>query len=143
IVANPNKIRSIEEMRPQSQLKDVQHLTDCMAALGHFISRLGEKDLRLFKLLKKADRFEWNPEAERALQGLKEYLSSPLVLTAPLPEEPLLLYVAATPMVVSVVLMTKLDHADNKAAGSDLSAKEVGPKLARWPGSTSPLRRSA
>ena len=62
-----------------------------MAALGRFISRLREKGLPLFKLLKKADRFEWGPKAKRALQGLKEYLFSPLVLTNPLPEEPLLL----------------------------------------------------
>ena len=68
-----------------------------MAALGRFISRLGEKGLAFFKLLKKSERFEWNQEAERALQGLKKYLSSPPVLTAPLPEEPLLLYIAATP----------------------------------------------
>src|SRR5207237_10837941 len=71
IEANPDKIRAIEEMCPPSQLKDVQRLTGCMAALGRFISRLGEKGLPLFKLLKKADRFEWNPEAEPALQGLK------------------------------------------------------------------------
>src|SRR5436190_2171090 len=100
-------------------------------ALGRFISRLGEKGLPLFKLLKKVDRFEWNPEAERALQGLKEYLFSPPVLMAPLPEERLVLYVAATPVVVSVVLVTERDNADNKAAGPDLSAKEVGPELAQ------------
>src|SRR5438105_3429131 len=88
IEANPDKIRAIKEMPPpppRSRLKDMQRLTGCMAALGRFISRFGEKGLPLFKLLKKADRFEWSPEAERALQGLKEYLSSPPVLTAPPP----------------------------------------------------------
>src|SRR5438132_1797801 len=123
IEANPDKIRAIKEMRPPSRLKDVQRLTGCMAALGRFISRLGERGLPLFKLLKKVDRFEWNPEAERALQGLKEYLSLPPVLTAPLSEKPLLFYVAATPMVVSVVLVTGRDHAGNKAAESDPSAQ--------------------
>src|SRR5438132_12182649 len=102
-------------MRPPTKLKDLQRLAGCMVALGRLISRLGEKGLPLFKLLKKADRFEWNPEAKRALRGLKEYLSLPLVLTAPLPEEPLLLYIAATPVVMNTVLVTKRDHADNKA----------------------------
>src|SRR5207237_6508887 len=83
IEANPDKIRAIEQMRPPTRLKDVQRLVGCMAALGRFISRLGERGLPLFKLLKKADRFGWNQEAEQALQGLKEYLSSPPVLTAP------------------------------------------------------------
>src|SRR5438105_15774333 len=85
IEANPDKIRAIERMRPSAKLKDMQRLTGCMVALGRFISRLGERGLPLFKLLKKADRFEWNQEAEQALEDLKEYLSSPPVLTAPLP----------------------------------------------------------
>src|SRR5207237_6140644 len=92
-----------------------------------FISRLGERGLPLFKLLKKADRFEWNQEAERALEDLKLYLSSPPVLTAPLPEEPLLLYVAATPAVVSAVLVTERDREDSTLAGSDLPLIEVTP----------------
>src|SRR6266540_2397067 len=114
-------------MRPPSQLKDVQRLTGCMAALGRFICRLGEKGLPLFKLLKKADRFEWNPEAERALEDLKVYLSSPPVLTAPLSEEPLLLYVAATPAVVSAVLVTERDREDRKVPEPDLPPVEVAP----------------
>src|SRR6266542_2694421 len=111
-------------MRSLTKLKDVQRLAGCMVALGRFISRLGERGLPLFKLLKKADRFEWNQEVEQALQGLKEYLSSPPVLTAPLPGEPLLLYVAATPVVVSAVLVTERDREDSKAAGPDLSPLE-------------------
>src|SRR5438128_1619385 len=113
-------IRAIEEMRPPPWLKERAAPHRLHGGLGSFIFRLGEKGLPLFKLLKKADQFEWNPKAEQALQGLKEYLSSPPVLMAPLPEEPLLLYVAATPVVVSVVLVTECDHADNRAAGSDL-----------------------
>src|SRR5438128_10384407 len=105
IEANPDKIRAIERMRPLTKLKDVQRLAGCMVALGRFISRLRERGLPLFKLLKKADRFEWNQEAERALQDLKEYLSSPPVSMAPLPGKLLLLYVAATPVVISAVLV--------------------------------------
>src|SRR6266542_100093 len=112
-------------MRSLTKLKDVQRLAGCMVALGRFISRLGERGLPLFKLLKKADRFEWNQEAERALQDLKEYLSSPPVLMAPLPGEPLLLYVAATPVVVSTVLVTERDREDSKAAGPNLPLVEV------------------
>src|SRR5438105_11319092 len=120
IEANPDKIRAIERMRPSAKLKDVQRLAGCMVALDRFISRLGERGLPLFKLLKKADRFKWNQEAERALEDLKEYLSTPPVLTAPLPGEPLLLYVAATPAVLSVVLVTEHDRDDSKATGPDL-----------------------
>src|SRR6266542_5160633 len=127
VEANPDKIRAIDNMRPPTKLKDAQRLAGCMVALGRFTSRLGERGLPLFKLLKKADRFEWNQEAERALQDLKEYLSSPPVLTAPLPEEPLLLYVAATPAVVRAVLVTERDRENRKVTGSDLPSMEVAP----------------
>jgi hypothetical protein len=43
--------------RPRS-VKDMQKLTGSMAALDRFISRLGEKGLPFFKLLKKIDKFE-------------------------------------------------------------------------------------
>lgn len=66
------------------------------AALGRFISKLGQRGLPIFKLLKKSGRFEWTPEADRALQNLKQYLTSPPVLSASRPEEPLLLYIAIT-----------------------------------------------
>src|SRR5438105_9618272 len=130
IEVNPDKIRAIEQMRPLTKLKDVQRLAGCMVALGRFISRLGERGLPLFKLLKKADRFEWNQEAERALQDLKEYLFSPPVLTAPLPGEPLLLYVAATPVVVSAVIVTERDREDSRAPGPNLPRVEVASGLA-------------
>src|SRR5438105_6814112 len=130
IEANPDKIRAIERMRPPTRLKDLQRLAGCMVALGRFIASLGERGLPLFKLLKKADRFEWNQQAEQALEDLKVYLSSPPVLTAPLPEEPLLLYVAATPAVVSAVLVTERYREDRKVAGFDLPSIEVAPSHA-------------
>nr|CAH66523.1 H0502B11.3 [Oryza sativa] len=80
IEANPEKIRAIERMRPPSKLRDVQCVTGCMAALSRFISRLGEKALPLFKLLKRSGPFTWTEEAERAFTQLKAYLSSPPVL---------------------------------------------------------------
>nr|CAD40323.2 OSJNBb0054B09.8 [Oryza sativa Japonica Group] len=110
IEANPEKIRAIERMRPPSKLRDVQCVTGCMAALSRFISRLGEKALPLFKLLKRFGPFTWTKEAERALTQLKAYLSSPPVLVAPEPNEPLLLYLAAPPQVVSAALVVERDE---------------------------------
>src|SRR5512143_3041726 len=81
-----------------------------MAALSRFISRLGEKALPLFKLLKRSGPFTWTEEAENALTQLKAYLSSPPVLVAPEPDEPLLLYLAATPQVVSAALVVERDE---------------------------------
>jgi hypothetical protein len=77
IEANPEKIRVIERMHPPSKLRDVQCVTGCMAALSRFISRLGERALPLFKLLKRSGPFVWTEEVEQALNQLKAYLTSP------------------------------------------------------------------
>jgi hypothetical protein len=44
IEANPVKIDTIRKMAKPSNKKDVMKLTDMMAALGRFISKLDEKD---------------------------------------------------------------------------------------------------
>ena len=138
IEANPEKITAINQLRPPTRLKDVQRLSGCMAALGRFISKLGERGLPLFKLLKKTGPFKWIPEAEQALQGLKQYLTAPPVLVAPRPEEPLLLYIAATPQVVSAALIVEREEslgpglrpespaspATSRAVGSELPASD-------------------
>jgi hypothetical protein len=54
-----------------------------MAALNHFISRLGERGLPFFKLLKLRDKFQWTEEENQVLQDLKHHLQLPLILTAP------------------------------------------------------------
>jgi hypothetical protein len=53
IEANPEKVAALERMVPIRDLKGVQKLLGCLAALSRFISRLGEKGLPLYRLLKK------------------------------------------------------------------------------------------
>jgi hypothetical protein len=107
IEANPVKITAITDMGASATIKDVQKLTGCIAALNKFISRLGERGLPFFKLLKHQDKFQWMEEAERALQDLKHHLQSPPVLTAPLPGEDPLLYIVTTTYVVSSAIVVK------------------------------------
>lgn len=58
-----------------------------MAALNHFISKLGERDTEFFKLFIKQDDFRWANKAQTAFDDLKKFLTSPSVLTSPLPGE--------------------------------------------------------
>jgi hypothetical protein len=105
IEANPEKITVITKMDPIRDLKGVQRVTGCLAALSRFISRLGEKALPLYHLLKKSEHFSWTLEAEEALAKLKATLSNSPILIPPTPGELLLLYVTATTQVVSTVLV--------------------------------------
>jgi hypothetical protein len=67
IEANPEKISAITSMKAPTCIKDVQKLTGCMAALNRFISKLGERGLPFFKLLKHQEKFVWTPEVDQAL----------------------------------------------------------------------------
>jgi hypothetical protein len=78
-----------------------------MAALSCFISRLGEKGLPFFKLLKASEKFVWSGEADAAFMQLKKFLTSPPVLTAPQKDDVLLLYIAATDRVVSTIIVVE------------------------------------
>jgi hypothetical protein len=107
IEANPEKIKAIEAMRPPARTKDVQKLMGSLAALSRFISRLAERALPFFKLLRKSGPFSWNEEAEQAFQELKQHLVSLPIMVAPEPGEPLYLYIAAVAEAVSMVLVVE------------------------------------
>jgi hypothetical protein len=96
IEANPTKVDAIRKMKRPTGKKHVMKLTGMMSALGRFISKLGEKGLPFFKLLKKSDKFEWTDEAALALEELKTFLMMPLVMIPPTPKETLLLYISAS-----------------------------------------------
>jgi hypothetical protein len=91
IEASTKQIWAIIEMGPPCCVKDVQKLTGSMSALNRFISWLGEK----------TDKFEWTEEAKEAFESLKVYLTSSLVLMPPKKHEDIMLYIAATSIMVS------------------------------------------
>jgi hypothetical protein len=75
-----------------------------MVALNRFISKLGEHGMLFYKLLHKADGFQWDDQAATAFVQLKQYLKSLPTVTPPRPEDILLLYVAVTDAVISTVI---------------------------------------
>jgi hypothetical protein len=110
IEANPEKISAIIDMGPIKNLKGVQRVTGCLAALSCFIARLREHNLPLYNLMKKSDHFTWTPEAQEALDSLKNMLKSPPILTALTPEESMLLYISATTQVVNAALVVEQEE---------------------------------
>ena len=82
-----------------------------MAALSRFISCLDEKGLPFFKLLKASKRFSWSKEANTAFEQLKLFLTRPPIMTAPRPDETLLIYIAATSRIVSIAIVVECEEA--------------------------------
>jgi hypothetical protein len=71
IDANLKKVESIEQLKPPQSRKEIQKLAGMMAALSWFISKLGEHGMSFYKLLRKADGFQWDEQLATAFIKLK------------------------------------------------------------------------
>ena len=85
-----------------------------MATLSRFISRLGEKALPPYRLLRRTEHFEWTDAATVRLEEIKAVLATYPILAAPNVGEPMLLYIAATHQVVSAVLIVERETDGHK-----------------------------
>ena len=93
------------------RINDVQRLAGRIAVLSRFISRLGEKAIPLYQMMKKTDNFVWSDAANAAFEDLKKQLAEPPVLPTPIDKEPLLLYVATNARAVSVAIVVEWKEA--------------------------------
>ena len=105
IEANPEKIKAITSLAKSACVNNVQRLACRIAALSRCISRLGEKAIPLYQMMKKIYNFVWSDAANEAFEALKKQLAEPSVLAAPIEKEPLLLYVAAYSRAISVAVV--------------------------------------
>jgi hypothetical protein len=107
-----------------------QWLHHCAGAL-HL--KVGRTCLALLQTVEETRALRWTPEAEAAIQDFMEYLASPPILVAPRPNEPLLLYVAATSQVVSAVLVVEREEdlklAESRARGCSAQLDPTMPPL--------------
>ena len=103
--------RRILQLAKPACINDVHRLAGRIAALSRFISRLGEKAIPLYQMLKKTDKFVWTYATNATFEELKRQLAERPVLAAPVDNEPLLLYVAANTRAVSVVIVVERKEA--------------------------------
>ncbi|XP_024010916.1 uncharacterized protein LOC112086238 [Eutrema salsugineum] len=113
IEANPKQIAAILELPSPTTKREVQRLTERIAALNRFISRSTDKCLPFYQLLRGNKHFEWNEKCEEAFAELKKYLSTPSVLSKPETGETLYLYIAISEFAVSSVLVRE-DRGEQK-----------------------------
>ncbi|XP_048493031.1 uncharacterized protein LOC125493605 [Beta vulgaris subsp. vulgaris] len=96
-------------MTSPSKIKEVQRLTGCLAALGWFLSKSGDKCHHFFATIKKNAKFEWTEEAEKTLQQVKDHLRQLPRLIIPAEGEKLYVYLTVSPFAISVVLLAERD----------------------------------
>ncbi|XP_062100796.1 uncharacterized protein LOC133806720 [Humulus lupulus] len=105
IEANPAQIESIQRIPSPTCIKEVQKLTGRIVALSRFISKSSERCHLFFNTLRKSKTFEWTAECEEALGQLKQYLTSPPLLSKPKDNETLFIYLAVSETAVSAILV--------------------------------------
>jgi hypothetical protein len=104
INSNPMKVEAIKKLQPPQTWREIQKMGGMMATLSRFMSKSGERDMPFYKLLGKADGFQWDNQAMVAFIELKQYLKSLPTLIPPKEDDVLLLYIATTDAVVSTII---------------------------------------
>jgi hypothetical protein len=123
--ANLRKIEAILRMEPPNLRKGAQRLAGRLASLNIFISRSAERNLPFFEVFKSAEVFQWGPAQQKAFEELKQYLIDLTTLTPPLSGTPLLLYVAASHVAVSVAFVQEKQDGQVKQQASVYLVSEV------------------
>ncbi|KAI5335513.1 hypothetical protein L3X38_025646 [Prunus dulcis] len=132
IEAHPRQIKAILEMKSPFTVKEIQSLTDRAVALNRFLSRSTDKCRPFFKALKKGQRDKWDEECEVVFQNLKTYLTSPPLLSKPVPGEDLFVYLAVSNSAISSALIREelgAQHPVFYTSKALLDAETCYPKL--------------
>jgi hypothetical protein len=83
IEANTDKIRAIIQMQPSQTRKEVQKLTDLIAALNRFIAKLAERSIPFFSILRGSTKVDWGAEQQQTFVDMKHYLKHLPTLSSP------------------------------------------------------------
>ncbi|XP_077249066.1 putative mitochondrial protein AtMg00860 [Tasmannia lanceolata] len=90
IEANPEKVQAVIDLAPPATIREIQKLTGMVTALERFVSKSADRCLLFFQAIKGIKAAPWTTECQTTFKELKQYLSSPPLLTKPEPEEELI-----------------------------------------------------
>ena len=92
-------------MKAPKTLNELKKLNGRITALGRFISCSAKKCLPLFRAFKNAKKFEWNNDCQVAFEEIKKFFTTPSLLSRPVPNEPLYLYLSVEFEYIASVLV--------------------------------------
>lgn len=105
IEANPDKCKAAIDMRSPQNVKEIQRLAIRLASLSRFLPKSAEKTRPFFQLLKKPKEFKWTEDCEKAFGELKQFLTSPPILTRPQLGKDMYPYLFVNDHVISAVII--------------------------------------
>ncbi|KAL6326000.1 hypothetical protein AAG906_038492 [Vitis piasezkii] len=100
----PDQVKVVMETPPPRSKKELQRLTGKLVALGRFIARFTDELRPFFLAIRKAGANGWTDNCQNAFEKIKHCLMQPPILSSPLPEEKLYMYLAVSEWAISTVL---------------------------------------
>jgi hypothetical protein len=113
IEVDRDKIKSIKEMKPPSNISEVRSFVGMINYYRSFIHNLAEKCAPLFQLIKKDTRFVWDREAQSAFENLKSELAEAPMLKHPNFNQPFVIQTNAFDQGLGAVLLQRYDGAEH------------------------------
>ena len=110
IEMDPEKIKEIIEMKPPKTEKEIWRFWGRIKYISRFIAQVTMTCEPLFQLLKKEVSTVWNEQCQETFKKIKSYLMKSPILVPPMPEKPLLLYLATTNTAIGALLAPYLEE---------------------------------
>ncbi|RVW15502.1 Retrovirus-related Pol polyprotein from transposon 17.6 [Vitis vinifera] len=104
IEVSPDQVKAVMETPPPMNKKELQRLTGKLVALGGFIARFTDELRPFFLAIRKAGAHGWTDSCQNAFEKIKHCLMQPPILSSPIPNEKLYMYLAVSEWAISAVL---------------------------------------
>ncbi|XP_052732453.1 uncharacterized protein LOC128196247 [Vigna angularis] len=105
IEANPEKCRTVLEMRSPSNLKETQRLVGRLTSLSRFIPKLVEHVRSMLRNMKKGVTQHWDNQCPKAFDKVKDVLANPPIMARPVQGHDLQLYLATSHNMTNAALI--------------------------------------
>lgn len=96
-------------MKAPEKPKYVMSLNEKVATLNRFISKSTDKCISFFDQVKKGKNFKWTEECQTAFEKLKVHLATSLILSKPIVEKDLFVYLAVTDQALNAAIVRDED----------------------------------
>lgn len=108
VEANPEKLRTLLDLKKSCTVRDVQSLKGKLATLGRFLEKSAEQSLSFYQVVK--SDVAWSKEAEEALLNLKDRLRKILILEILRPNDPLIIYLSTNWDEINAILIAEREE---------------------------------
>ncbi|KAM2992639.1 hypothetical protein FF2_044828 [Malus domestica] len=113
IEANPDKIKTIINMKEPVTSKYIQSLTGKVVALTRFISKATDRCAPFFKAFKGSKKYiTWNDKCAEVFNNLKDYMSKSHLFSKLEVGDTLIIYLLVSASAISYVLIRNDDNVE-------------------------------